>query len=301
MALSFLCVKVVVVGVQPHNTSHIGDTNDTHRNHFFTHNFHSFTYVGTRSVRLSHIPHHYGSQAPKGHTMTPERRERIEEHDSPLTANELALGWHFCPEFDGMLTSGEPTNRDTPEALLICACGNKINPNTCITYEGEEPHGTRDTFVPPPVKCDDDFITEFEKALDLLTEVSMTTTNNTMMTPSRWLQLTMNGGHITPLERVEGWHYCPRLDDKLTKIQNNICKLCGADQGPDPLDLVVCPPDEPTVPDPNKFIVHQHNDQWYFWEETYSQRIGPYSTEIAANKALDHYCDVVLGQGRDPS
>ena len=82
--------------------------------------------------------------------MTPERRERIEEHDSPLTANELALGWHFCPAFDNMLTSGEPTNRDTPEGLLICACGNKINPNTCITYEGEEPHGTRDTFVPPP-------------------------------------------------------------------------------------------------------------------------------------------------------
>lgn len=48
-------------------------------------------------------------------------------------------------------------------------------------------------------------------------------------------------------------------------------------------------------------IVHQHEGQWYFWEETYSQRIGPYSTEIAANKALDHYCDVVLGQGRDPS
>ena len=150
MALSFLCVKVVVVGVQPHNTSHIGDTNDTHRNHFFTHSLHSLTHVGTRSVRIPHLPHHHGRKAPKGHTMTPERLEQIEEHDSPLTANELALGWHFCTEFDGMLTSGEPTNRDTPEALLICACGNKINPNTCITYEGEEPHGTRDTFVPPP-------------------------------------------------------------------------------------------------------------------------------------------------------
>lgn len=265
--------------------------------------------------------------------MTPERKERIEEHDSPLTANELALGWHFCPAFDGMLTSGEPTNRDTPEGLLICACGNKINPNTCITHEGEEPHGSRDTFVPPPVKsdvellreklismdaiteidlgvcppvkCDDDFITEFESALDKLTDESLTTTNNTMMTPSRWLQLTMNGGHITPLERQEGWHYCPRLDDKLTKMQDNQCKLCGADQRPDPLELVVCPPNKQQLSDitvsTNPPIVHQHNDQWYFWEETYSERIGPYSTEIAANKALDHYCDVVLGQGRDPS
>lgn len=101
--------------------------------------------------------------------MTPERRIQIEEHDSPLTANELALGWHFCPEFDGMLTSGEPTNRDTPESLLICACGNKINPNTCITYEGEEPHGTRDTFVPPPDKTDE----EMTAALNSLTEEDM--------------------------------------------------------------------------------------------------------------------------------
>lgn len=101
--------------------------------------------------------------------MTPERQEQIEEHDSPLTANELALGWHFCPAFDNMLTSGEPTNRDTPEGLLICACGNTINPNTCITFEGEEPHGTRDTFNPYPTKCDDQLIAEMQTALDALT------------------------------------------------------------------------------------------------------------------------------------
>ena len=269
--------------------------------------------------------------------MTPERLEQIEEHDSPLTANELALGWHFCPEFDGMLTSGEPTNRDTPEALLICACGNKINPNTCITYEGEEPHGTRDTFVPPPVKCNDDFITEFEAALDKLTEESLSTTNNTMMTPSRWLQLTMNGGHITPLERMEGWHYCPRVDDKLTKIQNNICKLCGADQGPDPLDLVVCPTDEQLdqmqsirdkANDVNKSdiellkeklismdtiteidlgghtsesTIHQHDGKWWFWDETGMHRHGPYSSYEETRKDLNHYCHVYLGHPEDPS
>ena len=78
-------------------------------------------------------------------------------------------------------------------------------------------------------------------------------------------------------------------------------------QSHDPLDLVVYDPNEP-VPQmtdeevtahliKGQAIVHQHDGQWYFWEETYSQRIGPYSTEIAANKALDHYCDVVLGQG----
>lgn len=69
--------------------------------------------------------------------MSPQRRIQIEEHDSPLTPAELALGWHFCPEFDSLLTSGEPTNRDTPDGLLICACGNRINPTTCITYEND--------------------------------------------------------------------------------------------------------------------------------------------------------------------
>jgi len=201
--------------------------------------------------------------------MTPERLEQIEEHDSPLTANELALGWHFCTSFDGMLTSGEPTNRDTPEGLLTCACGNKINPNTCITHEGEEPHGTRDTFVPPPIKSHADLILEFGAAQDKLTDQALTATNNTMMTPSRWLQLTMNSsyGHLTPLERQEGWHYCPRLDDQLTKMQDNQCKLCDAEKldkfgfpvrtfeqqladlkesiDPDPLSLVVYDPNEP--------------------------------------------------------
>lgn len=237
--------------------------------------------------------------------MTPERLEQIEEHDSPLTANELALGWHFCPAFDGMLTSGEPTNRDTPEGLLICACGNKINPNTCITYEGEEPHGTRDTFVPPPIKCDDDLILEFESALDKLTDESLTTTNNTMMTPSRWMQLTMNGGHITPLERMEGWHYCPRLDDKLTKMQNNQCKLCGADQGPDPLELVVCPPNEQQLADIKESkiepTIHQHDGKWWFWDETGMHRHGPYSSYEETNKDLKHYCNVYLGEPEDPS
>jgi len=301
--------------------------------------------------------------------MTPERRIQIEEHDSPLTANELALGWHFCPAFDGMLTSGEPTNRDTPEGLLTCACGNKINPNTCITYEGEEPHGSRDTFVPPPekldkfgfpvrtieqqladlkaeiaahdpdlempcdttpeseriaeqenlfkllnptdnpapVKCDDDCIREFEAAQDKLTDQALTATNSTMMTPSRWLELTMNSsyGHLTPLERQEGWHYCPRLDDKLTKMQDNQCKLCGADQGPDPLELVVCPPNEQQLSDITvskvEPTIHQHDGKWWYWDETNMHRHGPYETYAECLAGLKHYCHVYLGHPEDPS
>lgn len=213
----------------------------------------------------------------------------IAQHYLP-PQQKRGVGWLVCQRGSGSSTTTT----------------NPLQQDTHMTQSHDpEPHGSRDTFVPPPVKCDDAFITEFEAALDKLTEESLSTTNNTMMTPSRWLELSINGGHITPLERMEGWHYCPRVDDKLTKMPNNLCKLCGADQRPDPLELVVCPPNEQQLSDitvsTNPPIVHQHNDQWYFWEETYSQRIGPYSTEIAANKALDHYCDVVLGQGRDPS
>jgi hypothetical protein len=163
--------------------------------------------------------------------MSQQRYNELDANGGTLTPAEQAEGWHFCPEFDGLLTMGEGPGP--------CPCGIHGDSPLQLTRD-PEPHGTRDTFVPP--KCDDDFIREFEAALDKVTIEALSTTNNTMMTPSRWLQLTMNGGHITPLERMEGWHYCPRLDDKLTKMQNNLCKLCGADQLPDPLELVVCPP-----------------------------------------------------------
>ena len=110
-----------------------------------------------------------------------------------------------------------------------------------MTQSEPEPHGSRDTFVPPPVKSDIELLREKLISMDAITEIDL-------------------GG-------------CPPNEQQLSDIT-----------------VSTNPP-----------IVHQHNDQWYFWEETYSQRIGPYSTEIAANKALDHYCDVVLGQGRDPS
>lgn len=189
-----------------------------------------------------------------------------------------------------------------------------------MTQSEPEPHGSRDTFVPPPVKCDDDFITEFEAALDKLTEESLSTTNNTMMTPSRWLELSINGGHITPLERMEGWHYCPRVNDKLTKMPNNLCKLCGADQLPDPLELVVCPPvksdiellreklismDTITEIDLGGHIseptIHNHDGKWWYWDETNMHRHGPYETYTECLAGLKHYCHIYLGHPEDPS
>lgn len=41
--------------------------------------------------------------------------------------------------------------------------------------------------------------------------------------------------------------------------------------------------------------VHFHEDSWYFWNETWSDREGPYPTEQAARDALDWYCRYILG------
>ena len=155
------------------------------------------------------------------------------------------------------------------------------------------------------------------------------------MSQQRYNELDANGGPLTPAEQAEGWHFCPEFDGLLTMGEGPGPCPCGI-HGDSPLQLTRDPephgtrepidlirPQDPDLVDavyePTyaehvdliakakeylatvKAIVHQHDGQWYFWEETYSQRIGPYSTEIAANKALDHYCDVVLGQGREPA
>ena len=164
--------------------------------------------------------------------MTPERFAELDANGGTLTPAEQALGWHFCHEFDGLLTMGEGPGP--------CPCGIHGDSPLQLTRD-PEPHGSRDTFVPPPVKSDIELLREKLISMDAITEIDL-------------------GG-------------CPPNEQQLSDIT-----------------VSTNPP-----------IVHQHNDQWYFWEETYSQRIGPYSTEIAANKALDHYCDVVLGQGKDPT
>jgi len=51
--------------------------------------------------------------------MDRERRRELEEevHSSPLTGREIALGYHFCPDWDGMLIG--PT---TGIQLDVCCC-----------------------------------------------------------------------------------------------------------------------------------------------------------------------------------
>jgi len=42
-------------------------------------------------------------------------------------------------------------------------------------------------------------------------------------------------------------------------------------------------------------IVHQHDGHWWFWDECWCERHGPYISEIEASKALQSYITNVLG------
>lgn len=42
--------------------------------------------------------------------------------------------------------------------------------------------------------------------------------------------------------------------------------------------------------------LHIHEGKWWFWDETWSERHGPYLTRTGAKHALDKYCREVLGQ-----
>jgi hypothetical protein len=41
--------------------------------------------------------------------------------------------------------------------------------------------------------------------------------------------------------------------------------------------------------------VHEFNGQWWFWDETWSERFGPYDTEEEAVNACNRYAKEVLG------
>ena len=42
--------------------------------------------------------------------------------------------------------------------------------------------------------------------------------------------------------------------------------------------------------------VHQDDDKWYFYDETWTDRYGPYDTEEIARTKLAQYVDSFLGE-----
>lgn len=52
--------------------------------------------------------------------MTPERQQELRNNPhARLTLDELRDGWHFCDEFDNLLTQGEILHADG----VTCVCG----------------------------------------------------------------------------------------------------------------------------------------------------------------------------------
>ena len=42
--------------------------------------------------------------------------------------------------------------------------------------------------------------------------------------------------------------------------------------------------------------VHKDKDGWYFWDETWADRYGPYKTEEECRQKLDNYCKTYLSE-----
>jgi len=46
---------------------------------------------------------------------------------------------------------------------------------------------------------------------------------------------------------------------------------------------------------PIQIPVHKDSGKWYFWEETWAERQGPFDTEKEAIDACNKYCKECLG------
>jgi hypothetical protein len=96
--------------------------------------------------------------------MSQQRYNELDANGGTLTPAEQAEGWHFCPEFDGLLTMGEGPGP--------CPCGIHGDSPLQLTRD-PEPHGSRDTFVPPPVKSDIELLREKLISMDAITEINL--------------------------------------------------------------------------------------------------------------------------------
>lgn len=45
--------------------------------------------------------------------------------------------------------------------------------------------------------------------------------------------------------------------------------------------------------------IHEEDGKWYFWDETWADRYGPYDTEEIARETLKRYCIEYLGCSED--
>jgi hypothetical protein len=46
-------------------------------------------------------------------------------------------------------------------------------------------------------------------------------------------------------------------------------------------------------------IVHYENGKWYFWQECWSDKYGPFLTKEETEAALKYYCNTVLSENHE--
>lgn len=51
--------------------------------------------------------------------------------------------------------------------------------------------------------------------------------------------------------------------------------------------------DPPESPDPPE-VVHKYNGLWYYWDRTYSHRIGSYMSQVGAEKGYNDYINDLM-------
>ncbi len=67
------------------------------------------------------------------------------------------------------------------------------------------------------------------------------------------------------------------MDEKLKKMLENV---------------------NPNMDGPSSGPVHFHEEKWWFWDEVWVDRIGPFDTETEARTVLKRYCEEELGHGQ---
>lgn len=222
--------------------------------------------------------------------MSQERYNELDANGGTLTPAEQAAGWHFCPEFDGLLTMGEGPGP--------CPCGIHGDSPLQLTRD-PEPHGTRDTFVPPPKlnKFGDPIKTFEEQLADIkarIASIEADPLDLLVYDPNDDPVPHMSDEHLTAA-LIKGKAEADAMDDNLVQeMQIALDSLTEEDLKP--VDRPV-----PPIPSPQEKTIHYHNKRWWFWDETGMHRHGPYETHAECVKDFNHYCNVYLGEPEDPS
>ena len=252
-------------------------------------------------------------------TMSQQRYNELDANGGTLTPAEQAEGWHFCPEFDGLLTMGEGPGP--------CPCGIHGDSPLQLTRD-PEPHGTRDTFVPPPKlnKFGGPIKTFEEQLADLksrIADIEADPLELVVHDPNAPVpQMTDEEVTAHLAEGIKCKAEADAMDDNMMSFQEEeramIAKARAFIAKDDARDILIREMQEaidsiteedmkpidrpvPPIPSPEDKTVHYHNKRWWFWDETGMHRHGPYETHAECMKDLNHYCNVYLGHPEDPS